>query len=75
MISERRKTAINVEFVKQLMKERDLSQKALAVDTHLTETCISRVLNGKRNGSLEFLEGLIRAFPDVEIRLFLKMDG
>ena len=65
---------INVEFVKTLMKERDLSQKALAVDTHLTETCISRVLNGKRNGSIEFLEGLIRAFPDVEIRLFLKMD-
>ena len=65
---------INVEFVKTLMKERNLSQKALAVDTHLTETCISRVLNGKRNGSIEFLEGLIRAFPDVEIRLFLKMD-
>lgn len=65
---------INVEFVKQLMKERNLSQKALAIDTHLTETCISRVLNRKRSGSLEFLEGLIRAFPDVEIRLFLKMD-
>ena len=65
---------INVEFVKTLMKERGLSQKALAVDTRLTETCISRVLNGKRNGSIEFLEGLIRAFPDVEIRLFLKMD-
>lgn len=65
---------INVEFVKQLMKERDMSQKALAVDTRLTETCISRVLNGKRSGSLEFLEGLIRAFPDVEIRLFLKME-
>lgn len=64
---------INVELVKQLMDERGMSQKALAVDAHLTESCISRMLNGKRAGSLELLEGLARAFPDVDLRSFLKI--
>ena len=66
---------INVEAVKKLMGERGLSQKALAVDMHLTESCVSRMLNGKRSGSLEVLEGLARAFPDVDIRIFLKMEN
>lgn len=65
---------INVEYVKQLMTERDMSQKALAVDMQLTESCVSRILNGKRLGSLDFLEGLARAFPDVDLRLFLKAE-
>lgn len=65
---------INVAAVKQLMEERDLSQKALAVDMQLTESCISRILNGKRLGSLDFLEGLARAFPDVDLRIFLKAE-
>lgn len=62
---------VNVEYVKQLMQERELSQKALAVDMRLTESCISRILSGKRAGSLEFVEGLARAFPDVDLRNFL----
>lgn len=65
---------INVEYVKQLMEERDLSQKALAVELKLTESCISRILNGKRLGSLDFLEGIARAFPDVDLRTFLILD-
>lgn len=55
------------------MQERGISRKALAVDTHLTESCISRILSGKRSGSLEVLEGLARAFPDVDLRSFLKI--
>lgn len=63
---------INVEYVKQLMDERDLTQQMLAVEMHVTESCVSRILNGKRLGSLDFLEGLARAFPDIDLRLFLK---
>lgn len=66
---------INVDFVKELCAQRGLSQKALAVDMHLTESCVSRMLNGKRNGSLEVLEGLARAFPDIDLRLFLKLEN
>lgn len=65
---------LNIEYVKQLMAERDMSQKALAVDAHLTESCVSRILNGKRTGSLEVLEGLARAFPDVDLRDLLKAE-
>ena len=65
---------INVDYVKYLMSEEDMSQKALAVSMHMTESCISRFLNGKRTGSLEFLEGLARAFPDTDLREFLKAD-
>lgn len=65
---------INVEYVKHLMTERDLTQQMLAVEMHVTESCVSRILNGKRLGSLDFLEGLARAFPDVDLRLFLKAD-
>ena len=68
-------TVINVEAVKKHMEERGLSQKALAVDMHLTESCVSRMLNGKRSGSLEVLEGLARAFPDVDLRVFLKLES
>ena len=62
---------INVEFVKQLMEERDMSQKALAIDMHTTESCVSRLLNGKRSGSVDTLERLAMAFPDVDLRSFL----
>jgi len=65
---------INTDFVKELMKQRGYSQKALAVDMKVTESCVSRMLSGQRGGSLEALEGLIRAFPDVEIKSFLKME-
>ena len=65
---------INVEYVKQLMEERDLTQQMLAVEMRVTESCVSRILNGKRLGSLDFLEGLARAFPDIDLRLFLKAD-
>lgn len=65
---------INVEYVKQLMDERDLTQQMLAVEMRVTESCVSRILNGKRLGSLDFLEGLARAFPDIDLRLFLKAD-
>lgn len=65
---------INIEYVKKLMDERDLSRKALALDMRITESCLSRILNGKRVGSLEVIEGLAKAFPDVDLRDFLLLD-
>ena len=64
---------INAEFLKKLMDERGISRKALAIDTHLTESCISRILSGQRAGSLEVLETLATVFPDVDLRSFLKI--
>lgn len=65
---------INVEYVKQLMEERDLSRKALAMDMGITESCLSRILSGKRIGSIEVIEGLAMAFPDIELRSLLLLE-
>lgn len=62
---------INIELIKKLMGERGISRKALAIQMGITESCLSRVLNGNRLGSLEFLEGLAKAFPDIGLRNFL----
>lgn len=65
---------INVAYVKILMERDGLTQKALAIDMHLTESCVSRMLSGKRSGSLEVLEGLARAFPQEDLRNFLMLE-
>ena len=65
---------INVAYVKILMERDGLTQKALAIDMHLTESCVSRMLSGKRSGSLEVLEGLARAFPHEDLRNFLMLE-
>lgn len=68
------KAMINVDYVKYLMDKEDMSQKMLAIEAHVTESCVSRFLSGKRSGSLELLEGLARAFPDTDLRAFLQTD-
>jgi len=65
---------INVEFVKKLMDERGMKRRALAKAMNVTESCLSRLLSGKRNGSLEVLEALATVFPDTDLRLFLVLD-
>ncbi len=65
---------INVDYVRYLMNENDMSQKTLAKSMHMTESCISRFLSGKRSGSLKFLVGLARAFPDTDLRDFLQIE-
>lgn len=65
---------INVDYVIRMMDEHYMSQKILAVSMHMSESCVSRILSGQRSGSLAFLEGLARAFPDEDLRSFLKED-
>lgn len=65
---------LNIDLVNKLMAERDLTRKALALDMGITESCLSRILSGKRTGSLDVIEGLAKAFPDVDLRDFLLLD-
>ena len=65
---------INVEFVKKLMDERGMKRRVLAEAMNVTESCLSRLLTGKRKGSLEVLEALATVFPDTDLRLFLVLD-
>jgi transcriptional regulator with XRE-family HTH domain len=47
--------------IKQLRKERDFSQEALALKAEVDRTYVTDVENGRRNVSLEILERLIKA--------------
>lgn len=72
--SAERSSMLNIDLVNKLMAERDLTRKALALDMGITESCLSRILSGKRTGSMEVIEGLARAFPDVNLRDFLLLN-
>ena len=65
---------INIDLVKRLMSERNISQKMLADKMNLSEGFVSRILNGKRTNSLTFFEGLVRLFPEYDARSFLKIE-
>ena len=62
---------INVKVVEQLMLERDIPRKELAARMGISESCLSRVMSGNRTGSLAFLIGLAKVFPDIDLRSFL----
>jgi transcriptional regulator with XRE-family HTH domain len=47
--------------LKQLRKEQDLSQEALAYKAEVDRTYVTDVENGRRNVSIEILERLIAA--------------
>ena len=72
--SQKGEEMLNIDLVNHLIEERDLTRKALAGDMGITESCLSRILSGKRTGSLEVIEGLAKAFPDVDLREFLLLD-
>ena len=47
--------------IKQLRKELELSQEALALKAEVDRTYVTDVENGRRNVSMEILERLIKA--------------
>lgn len=47
--------------IRQLRKERELSQEALAYKAEVDRTYVTDVENGRRNVSVEILERLIKA--------------
>lgn len=47
--------------IKQLRKELEISQEALALKAEVDRTYVTDVENGRRNVSLEILERLIKA--------------
>lgn len=62
---------INVDYLKKMMEERGMTRRDLARKGHVEESSICRLFKGERAGSLIFLEGIARAFPDDDLRSFL----
>jgi len=57
----------NVEYIKQLMEERDLSIRGLARIAGVSPTAISNYFQGKRGAGRVLIDGFMRAFPDVSL--------
>lgn len=57
--------------IKELRKELELSQEALALKAEVDRTYVTDVENGRRNVSLEILERLIKAL-NVSVSEFFK---
>lgn len=55
---------LNVEYVRQLMKQNGWSERELGRKAGISCATISRVLNNKRGAGARTLAGIRRAFPD-----------
>lgn len=60
--------------IKQLRKEQELSQEALALKAEVDRTYVTDVENGRRNVSLEILERLIKALGVSFSEFFLSKE-
>lgn len=63
---------LNASKLKELMKEKSLSQNQLAVKANVSKGTISRVLNGKRGAGRKVIAGLLRTFPDETVESLFK---
>lgn len=65
---------INVGHLKQKMEEYGMSRRDFCRKGHVEESSICRLFKGERAGSLGFLEGIARCFPDEDLRSFLILE-
>ncbi|KEI05954.1 helix-turn-helix domain-containing protein [Clostridium botulinum] len=61
--------------IKELMKEKNLSQNQLAIKANVSKGTISRVLNGKRGVGRKVIVGFLRTFPDETLESLFKEKG
>jgi len=61
---------LNIEALKKLMKEQNLSESKFAKKIGVTRSCVNRILKGERQPSFKFISGLIFAFPQHHIEQF-----
>lgn len=55
---------INKEHVENLIKEKNWSRNQFARNAGISNTTVSRWLNGKRGAGKSLMAGIIKAFPD-----------
>lgn len=63
---------INSLKIKELMKEKNLSQNKLAIKANVSKGTISRVLSGKRGAGRKVIAGFLRTFPDETLESLFK---
>lgn len=58
----------NIEYVKQEMERHKWTGSQLAMKMGVSRLEVSRLLSGKRVGGKKCIGGLIKAFPDAELK-------
>lgn len=56
---------VNVEFLKNYIKEKELSESEFAILIGVAHSTVNRVLNGKRNAGGKFITGVLNKFPEL----------
>lgn len=56
---------VDTQFLKSLMKVKNLSESQFADRIGVSHSMVNRVLNGKRGAGAKFLIGILNAFEDV----------
>lgn len=64
----------NIEYVKQEMERRKWTGSQLAMKMGISRMEVSRLLRGKRVGGKKCIGGLIKAFPDAELKDLFFLD-
>ena len=67
----------NIEYVKSEMERRQWTGGQLALKMGVSRMEVSRLLRGKRVGGKKCIGGLIKAFPDADIKdlFFFRLSG
>ena len=62
---------LNVEYLKELMEEKNWGIRQFAMKTGLSATTVSRILSGKRGAGAKTIGAIVKALPDEHFnRLF-----
>lgn len=64
--------AIDIEFIKSLMKVKNLTECEFASAIGVSHSMVNRVVNGHRGGGTKFISGVLDAFPEVSYSQLIK---
>lgn len=65
---------VDTEFLKSLMKVKNLSASEFAEVIGVSHSMVSRVLNGKRGAGTKFIVGVLNNFEGVEMSQLFRYD-
>ena len=66
---------INADYIKKLMDDKNYTIGNLAIKSGISKSQLSRILRYKRGIGSKTLAGLIKAFPDADIKQIFFDDG
>lgn len=66
---------VDTEFLKSLMKVKNLSESEFADAIGVSHSMVNRVLNGKRGAGTKFIIGVLNNFAGVEMSQLIRYDS